>query len=367
MRKLTTKTDGVSSLPADQFNANHLNELQNVVESVGISLDPEGGGDTDLFMLTKTLATYGSDGGFYQDSGTADAYALTRIIGTFKSPKAYFDGMSVSFVVGNSNTGASTINVVSLGSKAITDDFGNALTGGELVAGKYVTLRYDAGADEFRIVRTQLITVSKFASSGTWTKPDGLMFALVLVIGAGGGGGGADGQGSGFAVCASGGCGGGWALDLILAKDLGATETVTVGAGGTGGTGAGGGDGTDGGTSSFGSHCQATGGDKGIGAVATSGNLVRIAGDGGQGSGASIVNAKGGSGGEGVVIGGETASLGYGGETWAVGGVRGKSNGQGDNGENRGTGGGGAGVINTTSDFNGGNGADGQVIVYEFY
>jgi hypothetical protein len=100
-----------------------------------------------------------------------------------------------------------------------------------------------------------------FTASGTYTKPSGLLYAWVFVTGGGGGGGLPSGGGWG-----AGGGGGGTAIKLIAAASLGATETVTVGSAG-------------GGSSSFGSHCSATGGNAGghsspgHGGTGTNGNI----------------------------------------------------------------------------------------------
>ena len=127
-----------------------------------------------------------------------------------------------------------------------------------------------------------------FSTAGTytWTKPDGCSKVKVTVVGGGGGGGASRGNpGTGRST---GGCGGGTAIKLIDVSSI-ASETVTVGAGGVGGvTGA-----TNGGageTSSFGSHCSATGGSGGLNAdktIATTNNVL-----GGEGSGGDI-NIKG--------------------------------------------------------------------------
>lgn len=90
-----------------------------------------------------------------------------------------------------------------------------------------------------------------FSASGTWTKQAGLKFILVEIWGGGGGG--------ATAVNGAGGAGGGFSQKKIAASALGATETVTIGAGGTSG-GAGG-------TTSFGAHCSATGGGGSGGSV----------------------------------------------------------------------------------------------------
>ena len=89
------------------------------------------------------------------------------------------------------------------------------------------------------------------AGQHTWEKPAGIKDGsriLVHVWGAGG-------HGS-FSSTARGGGGGGLAVKYIDASNLNATETITIGAGGTSHTNLGG-------TSSFGSHCSATGGNGG--------------------------------------------------------------------------------------------------------
>ena len=77
--------------------------------------------------------------------------------------------------------------------------------------------------------------IQVFTSNGTWTRPDGVTQTTVIAIGAGGGGGsgrrGLSGAASGGG---SGGGGGGFSVAVFRTADLGATETVTVGAGGIG-------------------------------------------------------------------------------------------------------------------------------------
>lgn len=101
--------------------------------------------------------------------------------------------------------------------------------------------------------RTQ-INVQQFTASGTWTKPAGFSpSSRVLMQAWGGGGGGFKGTNFG-----SGGGGGGYHERWLTLSAMGATETITIGAGGTGGTSA-----TAGGNTTVGSLLTAYGGAAG--------------------------------------------------------------------------------------------------------
>lgn len=190
-----------------------------------------------------------------------------------------------------------------------------------------------------------------FTSSGAWIKPVSLLtgsYVKVTVIAGGGGGGGAvqnSATGSG-----NGGGGGGRSVKLIAEDDLAASESVTVGAGGTGGT-AGGGTGGNGGSSSFGSHCSATGGD-GTGAVNSS-----VGGAPGIGSSGDINDGLGAG-----ATGSFFNSVGYGGVGGGGGGAGATVGGPGGAGSAYGSGGGG-GTSDPASETAGGAGKGGIVIV----
>ena len=77
------------------------------------------------------------------------------------------------------------------------------------------------------------------AGAATWTKPTSFAptFVRVVAYGGGGGGGGGGSQTGAVVRCGGGGGGGGARIERIYrAADLGATESITVGAGGTAGT-----------------------------------------------------------------------------------------------------------------------------------
>lgn len=186
-------------------------------------------------------------------------------------------------------------------------------------------------------------TVQTFTSSGTWNKPAGVKFVVVELVGGGGGGGGGQ---SGGNMSGGGGGGGGYSRKLILAASLGASETVTIGAAGNGG--AAGNNGTSGGTTSFGTHCSATGGANGV-----------AAGNGGQGGigSSGTFNTRGQSGSTGIFVSASTQGGGTGGGSFFGGGGTGSQAG----GAYGGGGGGGAGSGAA------GGGASGLVVVTEFY
>lgn len=152
MQSLTGKGTG-DSLTAAQWNQ-LPQEVQNVITQAGQSLT-----SGDLNQLGKGVAAYVANGSFYIDSGAADAYVLATV-GSKQSPPAYTNGMQVSFIAGNDNTGASTVNVASLGVKTIT-----GMVGGEIKAGQLVELQYNTTSGEF-----DLVTAAQINQAQTFTK-----------------------------------------------------------------------------------------------------------------------------------------------------------------------------------------------------
>ncbi len=192
--------------------------------------------------------------------------------------------------------------------------------------------------------------VQVFAASGTYNKPSGLRWVRVTVIGGGGGG---SGRGGAY-NSGAGGSEGGKSVKWISVDDLAAAETVTIGSGGTGGADAS--PGSAGGASSFGSHCSATGGDGG-------GNVTpfdsRYPTQPGEGVGGDI-NERGQPGEVGTYSGGSPGGNGGG----TGGGIGGSANTPVADGGAPGSGGGGGGA---SANLAGGDGADGVVIVEEFF
>ncbi|KAA3645344.1 MAG: hypothetical protein DWQ07_12820 [Chloroflexi bacterium] len=214
---------------------------------------------------------------------------------------------------------------------------------------------------------TSLKAVQVFTAGGTWNKPANLHSVIVEVVGGGGGGGGCGTTAAGEHKGGTGGAGGGYSRKFIAAASLGATETVTVGAGGAGGVGAN--NGAAGGNSSFGAHCSANGG--GFGQTGGTYTTAAMLGgrDGGTATGGDI-NSRGESGGTLFAQLGQVASGKGGDGPWGGGGKAQVRTTTGINGAaGDGPGAGGAGGANGESQGtarDGGAGDDGIVIVYEF-
>lgn len=146
MRDITNKTDGAGDvLTAGDFNSFN-DELENLVRSSGETLDLPGGPDNNLFMIAQTIATYAAS--TYEDTGAADVYVLDRH-DLLKDPKTYFDGMQVSFKAIATNTGASTVDIASLGVKSIVRQNGSALSDSNITAELYSTIVYDSALGKF--------------------------------------------------------------------------------------------------------------------------------------------------------------------------------------------------------------------------
>jgi len=97
---------------------------------------------------TKLIGPISQD---YADSGIANAYVLTSQ-GNTPAPTSYAEGMVLTFIPANSNTGASTVNVESLGIINIKNESGTDIAAGEIFAGIKCILRYSVASATFILI-----------------------------------------------------------------------------------------------------------------------------------------------------------------------------------------------------------------------
>lgn len=142
MQDLNDKTSG-SFLLAPEWNQ-IPSEMQNIITDQDITLS-----SGDLNQLGKAIAGYVGNATFYTDSGIADAYVLTTI-GSKQSITAYTNGLNVNFIAGNTNTGASTVNVAGLGVKNIKLGDGTDPIAGD-ISGR-IELAFDSSNDRFELL-----------------------------------------------------------------------------------------------------------------------------------------------------------------------------------------------------------------------
>lgn len=317
---------------------------------------------------------------------TSEAHVWVAIDGVMQAPGTYaVDGADLIFSQAPPATAADNISyrIVSiadgeevppdgsvtaskLGSKAVTrakvDD--DAIGADQIDASEAEDIRTKLGLDDLILssVKTQI-----FSTNGTYTPSTGMAFCIVEAIGGGGGGGGAK-SASGSGCGAGGGGAGGYSRKRLTAADIGASKTVTIGAGGTAGAAtptAGG----NGGDTSLGtlviakggaggaSATTSAGGAGGAGGVAGTGDFVPAGSAGGFGSGSSTTTTSptSGSGGAGP-FGGAGA-----GRIQNNSGLQAGSAGAGS-----GSGGGGAVEFNQSTGAAGGAGSAGIIIITEY-
>ena len=211
----------------------------------------------------------------------------------------------------------------------------------------------------------QLIGVQTFAASGTYTPSSGMATCIIEAVGAGGGAGSAVASGAGQVSIPGGGSSGAYALGKFTAAAIGASQAVTIGVGGVGGVGGPGGSGS---STSVGALIVCPGGLGSVGhgpatpPIMKAGALVAAAPTGGN-----IKSSTGNPGGNGFALtdivsgpGGSSPMFSSGGAASAV------ANTPGTAGLTPGSGGSG-GCSSNGAARNGGAGANGYVLIWEFY
>lgn len=207
-----------------------------------------------------------------------------------------------------------------------------------------------------------------FAATGTYTPTTGMKYCQIICLGGGGAGGGAPTTTASNTSCGSGGGAGEYAVGIFTAATIGASQAVTIGAGGTGVSGAAG---NNGGTTSVGALITANGGTGGLASTGASLIITAVGQAGGTGGSGGDYRCDGPNGTFGVSAFGVTGSTiqghgGDGGNSYLGAGGRGAlSAGNGGGGHLYGSGGGGS-LTFASAATTGGSGDPGLVVITEY-
>jgi hypothetical protein len=338
-------------------------------------------GDNYTRSLMAHLAKFYDDlGGVNTVGGSATAITVTAAEAwtAYGSAANQIDtGTILALKTGSAATGASTLNVNTIGTKAIRRQGDAAIAANDWLANAIILLRYDAaynGAAGAWILMDRdptgaiVVREQEFNSSGTYTPHANMLFAELQCTGSAAGGGGVTSSGTGTFLAGGGGGSGGFSSIVVSRATIGASQTVTVGSAGTGSSGAGG---TNGAAVSIGTLCVANGGQGG-GVASTAGAEGR--GGAGATAGTGTLTAQGTPGGNGMYSSVITfyCASGHGAPSHLGGGARGVATAgssavAGANADaNSGAGGSGALVFNFAANAAGGNGGTGYARVIEY-
>ena len=164
MEDLSGKIIG-STLQAEEF-IQPMSEIQNVIEQLDQTLT-----EADLNQLGKGIAGYVANGTFYTDSGIADAYVLTNI-GSKQAIPGYTDGLFASFIAGNTNTLASTVDIVGLGVRDIKLSTGSDPVAGDITG--RVDLVYDLANAWFELKNPKISADVIYNAQNSGANGDGV-------------------------------------------------------------------------------------------------------------------------------------------------------------------------------------------------
>lgn len=369
--------DSLGNTIYDQLSQDLLGVLGTVAyENIGPNLKDDGAGNlvskittagtltaattTDLGSITTDVITISGNTtitGFGSSANTANPFYILTFSGT---PLLTYNATSLIL--------PSAANIqASAGDTAFAQYLGS---------GNWRILSYNL-ASGFPVKSSFNINIQTITTTGTYTPTAKTQFGYTQIVGAGGGGGGVGPSGNPTAQIGAGGGGGGFAFGILTAAQIGASQTVTIGAGGTAGA-SGGGNGGTGGTTTFGALLTANGGTGGGHTSGTGANANGAVngGIGGTASGTTgIIGLKGNTGGAGFlaldgggngsVLGGAGANSAFGAGGAALGLGSGNSV-AGNTGDGYGSGGGGAVSAGVASSNAGGSGTPGICIIIEY-
>lgn len=328
--------------------------------------------------ITKIAATANTGAVLQNNSGADPSYSTATYPSTttvsqilYSSATNVVSGLATAnrAVVTTNSTGVPVVTALATDGQLIIGSTAGAPAAATITAGTGITVTNASNSITIAASGSSgftTINVQKFTTSGTYTPTANMKYCQIVAVGGGGAGGGTAASPASSWSAGPGGGGGGTSFLVASAATIGASKTVTIGAGGTPGA-AGNNAGGNGGDTSLGTLCIGKGGTGGPGTAGTngvSGGAGGIAGTGdysipGQ-AGSNVYPSV-----DNTVVGAGGASgggYGYGGQSTTTAGTGANGNA----GQLYGGAGSGGSSFTGLSAFAGGAGAAGIVIVTEF-
>ncbi len=390
----TWQTGGGGSITAD--NGLNMSTLTNVqlggplvvnttVAQSGFSLDIAGGtiGLNDGTSTATTNINTGTSTGPVNIGNSTNTTITEKGNTTINgSNAAAITNIGTGTTTGNVSIGGASNNVLlpkfPTNNEVLYTTGGNGTitaTPASTAANQVLMTTVAGGPPTFQSLGASLNKVSVLTGAGTFTVTAGTTSMLVILVGGGGGGGGASTTAAGYSL-GSGGGAGGYCMAYVTGVVTGNTYAYTVGAGGPGGVAAH--NGTAGGNTTFVNTYlpityNANGGNPGTYFYSAVQEVVNAGGTGGTASN-GLVNVPGGNGGiaisgnSNIQYSGAGGSSNFGpGPMQSICGSNIGNNKPGAAAAIIGSGGSGAVSYFTVSNSaNGGGGANGTIIVYEY-
>lgn len=308
-----------------------------------------------------------------QSAAGSAADVITANLSTTPSELTNSLQVVVELAHGANATTTPTFNLNSLGAKTIVRDNNLALLPGDTAgSGAKIYLAFSTADDAWVLINPARQGSSKrvVTASETYTPANTVKAIEFEVVGAGGGGGGTDGAGGGTAAASEAGGAGAYVFKRVELADIEASYTVTIGAAGSGGA-SGNNNGSSGGaTTVVGSvptiSLSAGGGGGGGGDTGTSGGSTKSGANGGTATGGDI-NADGNDSGTASVSGGQREASSASGASFFGGAQRARLSNDGGDAGAYGAGGGSSTSNSVSTNYAGGDGGAGVVIITEFF
>jgi hypothetical protein len=141
VKLIPNKTDNSGdTLSAEEFNS-LKNEIQDIILETGQELSL-----STLDQLRKAVSVY-SRALYCRDTSSIENIITLSRPASLQDAPAYYNGLTVLFDTANANTGATTVNLNSLGIKKIRTSSDTDLVGGEVLANNIYILTYNPAFD----------------------------------------------------------------------------------------------------------------------------------------------------------------------------------------------------------------------------